>query len=218
MSKVPIILAPLLLTATVTEAQSNPEFLFVNERPADEDRNRFLSTFAGSCSFSIRVLSDEGRVRDRVSALEVALRSALGKQLDGHKIQLRSYQVYFNNGARQRDLVDAVVAGSRGNTVIGGRTLVPLCSQEKTPDGWFDPSELSNANPPIVTEIEAMLDGRPLSIRSVYSPTKALSVPPTAFSSAAKKNFADPKTGPEVDAAIDKANAAFVAQVIALMK
>lgn len=194
-------------------AQTTTGFVFLNERQAKEDKPRFLSTNAWSCGFGIRVFSDEGRTFDRVTKLEAELRSSLGSRLDGHTIRLKSYQVYFNEAAYRSDVVDSVVTGSVGAVTTGKRRIVPKCSQQETPDGWFSPAELTNDYPPFIIEIEAVLDDKPLTIRSVYSPSVALTVPPTLLSSKVRTNFADETAGPEVAKAMNKANAEFIENV-----
>lgn len=202
------------LFATGAWAQAASGFVFLNERPAKEDKPRFLSTNAWSCGFGIRVFSDEGRSFDRVTKLETELRAALGSTLDGHTIRLKSYQVYFNEAAYRSDVVGSVVAGSVGAVTMGKRRIAPKCSQQETPDGWFDPAELTNDHSPFVIEIEAVFDDKPLSIRSVYSPSAALTVPPTLLSSKARTNFADETAGPEVEKAMSKANAELIEQLM----
>ena len=202
-----------MLFASGVQADATTGFVLLNERPAKEDKPRFLSTNAWSCGFGIRVFSDEGRTFDRVTKLEAELRSSLGSRLDGHTIRLKSYQVYFNEAAYRSDVVDSVVAGSMGAVTSGKRRIAPKCSQQETPDGWFSPAELTNDYPPFIVEIEAVVDENPLSIRSVYSPSIALTVPPTLLSSKVRTNFADEKAGPEVERAMNKANAEFIGQV-----
>ena len=211
-----VVAAAGILWAQSLLAQS-PSFHFLNERPAKEDRPRFLSTSAWSCAFGIWVLSDEGRAFDRVTKLEAELRMQLGAKLDGHTLRLKSYQVYFNEAVYRSDVVDSVVAGSVGAVTTGQRRVAAKCSQQETPDGWFSPAELSNNHAPFVVEIEAMLDATPLSVRSVYSPSISLTVPPTLLSSKVRKNFADEAAGPEVERAMSKANADFIEQIARLL-
>ncbi len=44
------------------------------------------------------------------------------------------------------------------------------CTKEDTTDGWYSADEVSNENPPVIVEIEASLNAKPLSVRVVYSP------------------------------------------------
>ena len=202
-----------MLFASGVQADATTGFVLLNERPAKEDKPRFLSTNAWSCGFGIRVFSDEGRTFDRVTKFEAEMRSSLGSRLDGHTIRLKSYQVYFNEAAYRSDVVDSVVAGSMGAVTSGKRRIAPKCSQQETPNGWFSPAELTNDYPPFIIEIEAVLDDKLLSIRSVYSPSIALTVPPTLLSSKVRTNFADDTAGPEVEKAMNKANAEFIGQL-----
>lgn len=132
---------------------------------------------------------------------------------------LRSYQVFFNSAAAQMNQALSIGVGSvnGGAGFVGRSAAVPKCSRDKTPDGWFDPAETNNGNPLIIVEIKAEVAGKPLLVRSVHSPDAALRVPATAFSSKAKKNFAEGKAALEVDRAIDKANSRFVAKAATLI-
>lgn len=214
-------LAALAVVASASAAPAQaPRALIVDHRPAGEDRQRNLSASIFSCSFGIRVLSDEGRSRKRLDALDAALRgSSLAPRLEQRPVVVRSYQVFFNSAAAQVNQALAIGVGSvnGGAGPVGRSSAVPKCGRDKTPDGWFDPAETSNGNPPIIVEIEAEVAGKPLSVRSVHSPAEALRVPATAFSSKARKNFAEGEAALEVNRAIDKANARVVAQAAALI-
>lgn len=213
-------LAALAVVASANAAPAQaPRALIVDRRPAGEDRQRNLSASVFSCSYGIRVLSDDGRSRKRLDALEAALRaSSSARRLAQRPVVVRSYQVFFNSAAAQMDqaLSIGVASVNGGAGFVGRSAAAPKCSRDKTPDGWFDPAETTNGNPPFVVEIEADVAGKPLSVRSVHSPTEALRVPATAFSSKAKKNFAEGQAGLEVDRAIDEANARFVSKVASL--
>jgi hypothetical protein len=209
----------LIASASATPAQT-PSALIIDRRPTGEDRSRNLSASVFSCSYGIRVLSDEGRPRKRLDALGVALRaSSLARRLEQRPVVIRSYQVFFNSAAAQMNQALTIGVGSvnGGAGPIGRSAAKPKCGRDKTPDGWFDPSETNNGNPPIIVEIEAEVAGKPLSVRSVHSPAEALRVPATAFSSKAKKNFAEGEAALEVDRAIDRANARFVAKATTLI-
>lgn len=212
-------LAALAAVASASAAPAQaPRALIVDRRPAGEDRQRNLSASVFSCSYGIRVLSDEGRSRKRLVALDAALRSSsLARRLE-QPVVVRSYQVFFNSAAAQMNqaLSIGVASVNGGAGFVGRSAAAPKCGRDKTPDGWFDPAETTNGNPPLVVEIEAEVAGKPLSVRSVHSPAEALRVPATAFSSKAKKNFAEGQAGLEVDRAIDEANARFVSKAASL--
>lgn len=67
---------------------------------------------------------------------------------------LRPYQVFFNSAAAQMNQALSIWVGSvnGGAGFIGRSAAVPKCNRDKTPDGWFDPAETNNGNPPIIVD------------------------------------------------------------------
>lgn len=189
----------------------------VDLRPPDEDKPRYISTSIFSCGYFIRVLNDDGRAVKRVDLLREFLRGHLGARGVGHVLEIDSYQIFFNEAAAQFDTAMAVAIGSVGGTSIGNSRTAPKCGQEKTPNGWFDPYETTNSNPPIVVQISGRFDGVVFSVRSVYSPSTKLSTLGTLWTSKAKKNLSDSKAIPEVNAAISKANMVIAERILALI-
>jgi len=187
-------------------------FNFSDSRPAGEDHPRTLSLLITSCQYGIRVLSDEGRERDRTTALKTALAEQLGTALNGHSLKVLSYQIYFNNAAVAANSAASIVGGVSGALLKKDSTHAK-CSHDKTPEGWFEAAETSNGNTPFIIQIKADFDQTVIETRAVYSPSIPLRLPPTAFASKAKINFADSVAGPEVDAAIDKANLDLIKQI-----
>ncbi|WP_156405428.1 hypothetical protein [Sphingomonas sp. Root710] len=198
-------LAVCVINVGMVAAAPPTSFIFSDNRIAGEDRPRTLSLLITSCQYGIRVLSDEGRSRDRITALKTALAEELGTALDGHTLNILSYQIYFNNAAVAANSAAGVVGGVAGALLTKDSTHAK-CSHEKTPEGWFEAAETTNGNTPFVIQIRAQFDEVLVETRSVYSPSILLRLPPTAFASRAKVNFADAVAAPEVDAAINKAN------------
>lgn len=191
------------------QAAASAQPIEINDlRSSEEDHPRYLSTSIFSCSYFIRVLDDEGRSQDRMTLLTEFLRKRFGPKLIGHTLDVTSYHIFFNEAAAQLDTAMAAAAGSVGNVLVGKSRTSPKCGQDKTPHGWFDPSETTNANPPLIIEIAGRADGKPFQVRSVYSPSVELSTTGAFMTSKAKRNLSDAKAAPEVNAAIDKAHAA----------
>lgn len=190
------------------------ELNIIDSRSAEDDRPRYLSVMITSCNYFIRVLNDEGRARERLAALGDHLKSALGNRIRGHTLEVRRYQLFFNEAAAMTNYSFAVAEAVTGAPTVREKRAVPKCGREKTRGGWFDPSETSNGNSPLVVEFEGAFDGHPIAIRSVYSPTVKLSTLGTFMTSKAKKNLYDKKAAPEVDRAIDKVNAKIASEIV----
>jgi hypothetical protein len=204
--------AALLAVAAAGPAPAQAGVAFSDERPAGEAKARYLSVSIFSCDYFIRELTDEGRAVERGAALRDAAAAALAQVPGEHRLELRSYLIYLNYGSAEMHDAFVAGAGAIGGALVGPGPK-PKCSREKTPHGWFDPAETSNGNPPIVVEIAAALDGQPLAVRSVYSPSVPLSPISTWMPTKAKMNLTGRKAAPEVAAAIAKANDALLVEV-----
>lgn len=194
-----------------------PPLQFVNARPAGEDRTRTLSQWALSCRSGIRVISDEGRDFDRVERLKAKLAEEAGA-LAGHRFTLKSYQLLLNSHIELDARAWGVALGSVGyfGTSGPGRQK-PRCARAKMPLGWFDPAELTNEYSPLIVQIEAELDGRPLTVHTAYSPSVSIGQPGFWGLGAKAENLVDEPSLPEVRAAMDRANAKLVEGVHAML-
>jgi hypothetical protein len=53
--------------------------------------------------------------------------------------------------------------------VLGSDLVANGCTKEETIGGWYSADEVTNDHAPVIIEIEASLDGKPVSARIVYS-------------------------------------------------
>ena len=127
----------------------------------------------------------------------------------GKTIVVDHYHLYLNQRAMEGE-------NSWGTAAVGvfaiglgakAKTTHPACSHDKMPEGWFDPSELTTPWSPFVVEMELHIDGQDYLVHSVYSPPKNMPAPGIL------SDFDVKAEGEAVHAAVDKANAAAVAQV-----
>jgi hypothetical protein len=56
---------------------------------------------------------------------------------------------------------------SRANT---SRKVGSRCAREKSEGGWYEPADLTTPYSPLISEFTGTCDGKPLTIRVVYSP------------------------------------------------
>lgn len=146
----------------------------VDQRPAREKKDRLWSVWIWNCNFGVYNIGDGGigderLAKDRVGDLRRYLETRLGDRLAGRTLTLATYRIILNGNARAK-------AFSTAGTILetSGNTRKAKCSKEDMAAGWFDMSELSNANSPMIVEIAGTLDGRPVSGRAVRSPAREL--------------------------------------------
>ena len=154
--------------------EGNAGFAILDQRPAKEKKNRLWSVWIWDCNFGVYNIGDGGigderLAQDRIGDLRRHLEGRLGERLAGKTLALGTYRIILNGNARAK-------AYSTGGTIFqtSGKTRKAKCSKEDMAAGWFDMSELANANSPMIVEIAGTLDGRPVSGRAVRSPAREL--------------------------------------------
>ncbi|HEY0414038.1 MAG TPA: hypothetical protein VGD66_12950 [Allosphingosinicella sp.] len=159
--------------------------MVTDERPAMEKKNRLWSPWIWDCDFGVYNIGDGGigderLAQDRLGDLRRHLEAQLGARLAGKTLRISAYRIIVNGNARAKAFS---VGGSLGGGAVGealagavasGKTHKAKCPPAKMTLGWFDMSEISNTNSPIVVEIVASLDGRPVRGRAVRSPSREL--------------------------------------------
>lgn len=167
-----------LLIAAAAPSGAAPEgaagFTIVDQRPAKEKKDRLWSVWIWDCNFGVYNIGDRGigdakLANDRVGDLRRHLEARLGDRLAGRTLVLGTYRIILNGNARAK-------AFSTSGTIFetSGKSHKAKCSKEDMAAGWFDMSELTNANSPMIVEIAGTLDGRPVSGRAVRSPAREL--------------------------------------------
>lgn len=167
-----------LLIAAASPAGAAPEggggLTILDQRPPKEKKDRLWSVWIWDCNFGVynigdRGIGDERLAQDRIGDLRRYLEAHLGDRLAGRQLTLTTYRIILNGNARAK-------AFSTAGTVLetSGKTSKAKCSKEDMAAGWFDMSELANANSPMIVEIAGTLDGRPVSGRAVRSPAREL--------------------------------------------
>jgi hypothetical protein len=116
--------------------------------------------------------------------------AGLGARAQGHQLTVDHYNVYLNNGSKGASML---VAGALAGPIAGalaaqGTTAQPRCSQEQTPEGWFDPSELTSGRPPFVVQMDVEWDGQRHQIRAATSADFHKSAADNALAVMAKAN------------------------------
>jgi hypothetical protein len=171
-----LLTAMLIVTASpaVAAPAGGPGFTIVDQRPAREKKDRLWSVWIWDCNFGVFNIGDGGigderLARDRLGDLRRYLEGRLEDRLAGRSLVLSTYRIIVNGNARAK-------AFSTGGTIFetSGKTRKPKCSREDMAAGWFDMSELANANSPMIVEIAGSVDGKPVSGRAVHSPAREL--------------------------------------------
>lgn len=183
------LLAGLLAVAAPAAAQpgqgSAGGFTIVDERPPKEKKNRLWSVWIFDCNFGVYNIGDAGigderLAQDRLGDLRRHLEASLGSRLDGRSLRIGTYRIIVNGNARAKafsfsgSLGGGAVGEAAAGAIADGKTDKAKCSREKMAAGWFDMSEITNSNSPMIVEIAGSLDGRPVSGRAVRSPSREL--------------------------------------------
>lgn len=150
-------------------------------RPTKETKkNGPISSFIFDCEFGVYNISDSGvgddRVaRDRVNGLQSLLELKFGDRLTGHMLQVEHYRLLLNGAAVAKADSVEVAVGKIAPSLASGQTAHAKCTRDKMTAGWFDTSEIKNANSPIIVEFDGKFDGQSFAIRLVRSPNREFS-------------------------------------------
>lgn len=192
--------------ATPPPAGNGP--VIVDHRPASDSQGSVHSKWIGSCDVGISTIEEADAGKPYLASLHDDLASLPGDPWSGHQITVTHYAAY-ENGKRQ--LKAKSYNGGFGYGILGGLLSDALAGKAKDGEtcapadihgGWYAAGEATSNVPPVVVEIEATVDGKPVKMHSVYSPAKQVGF--------------KPKTDQEragLVAAIKKADLAFAATI-----
>lgn len=141
-------------------------FKVIDARPASDKTSERLSPWITSCTYEIHSIGDEQTVPSKLTILQRDLEDALGDKLKNAVMTVTQYRIFYNNRA--------LMVGEVGKGYTG---LVPdlmthagdRCSKEDTGGGWYEASEVTTQFSPFVVQIQATLDGKTYSARTVFS-------------------------------------------------
>ena len=142
----------------------------VDQRAPEESKKHTLSLWIGSCDYFVIRLDDAGMEKNRIDQLRDDLSRSLHKPL-ADTLYVKHYTLYYNAGVQMVGLAFAAVAGAVGAIAITSTRKVSAakCSRERMAGGWFDSSEVSNARPPLVGDVEVTYAGKTFKARKVLS-------------------------------------------------
>ncbi|HWA89688.1 MAG TPA: hypothetical protein VG889_06600 [Rhizomicrobium sp.] len=187
--------APTMVLPGYQESASGTGFAITDARPEKDKTTEILSYWATACDYGISRVGDERTQPPKLVFLRRNLEDALGARLKGATLIVTRYRIHINARAQTRSQLNGMYTGIvPGMLAAAGEG----CTKEETSGGWFDASEVTTPFPPAIVEIEAALNGKTYSVRSVYS--------------SRGKDLDDAGT-PELFNAMRKANAALVEQL-----
>jgi len=172
-------------TSNVPTAAS---FKIVDARPSQQRAEGYhqLSYWAGSCSYGIYRLGDAKGAPGKLDLLRADLESVLGDTVKGKTLTVSNYSLYLNSSVHAK--TSAINAGSNqmmfapslGGMIglgIAAAIIGSSCSQDDTPEGWYDESEASADASPFIAQITASLNDKTYSVRVVQTPSDNMLVP-----------------------------------------
>ncbi len=181
------------------DLSSEMGFSMKDERPEEEKETKWMSLSITNCNYGIRQIGDNLMVPDRLTLLRNDLHKALGKKLSGKTVSVKKYIIHFNaqNAFRGR-----VYAPYKGGVVEFMKGFGSDCKREEVAAGWFGPADVTTPFSPLIIEIDAAIDGKKYSVRSVYSPKKEI-----------EPAFGNPEPASALFAAVQKATSQLVAKI-----
>jgi len=158
--------APTMVLPGYQERASDASFTIADARPDKDKTSEILSLWVTACDYGIYRLGDERTQPPKLAFLRHNLEDALGARLKNATLTVTRYRMYINSRAQLRAQVNGMYTG-----VVPGMLAAAGegCTKEETSGGWFEASEVTTTFPPVIVEIEATLNAKTYSVRSVYS-------------------------------------------------
>ena len=115
----------------------------------------------------------------RLVLLEQDLGEQLGAKLKNATLELTQYRVHTNEEVVFRYLTAGITAGATGGVLASGFGPAPgrpmkgsSCARGDMRGGWYAGSEITAQRSPLIFEIAVRWNGKPLSMRKVYTPKR----------------------------------------------
>lgn len=184
--------------AWADESPAPPGFTVLDARDPAQTKQKILSLSITSCDYAVQRLGEK-KAPGRLDALRTDLAALAGDALGGKTLRVSRYDIFYNNQAILRGMVYPQFGGVIVEALKEHGVNCPI---EKTHGGWFDPATLEHPHSPIIIELAATLDDKPLNVRIVHAPPEEL-----------PGNFKHPEEARELAAAMREAAAALATQI-----
>lgn len=163
------------------DTQAAPPVQLKDNSVETSAKTKLNSVWIWSCDFGVISVGDDfltqqGIETDRIGTLQKLVHAQAGNLLSGRTIEVSRYAISINGNAKMKgDSWNAALGGGVISKVVAdGKSRKSKCGEDKMKSGWFGPGDLTSPYSPLVIEIAATIDGRPVSARGVYSPRREL--------------------------------------------
>lgn len=156
-------------TAVISNFSQQSSGITVRDARTAPEQTEWLGSLSTSCGTGIRRLGDDVTNPSRLLILQRDLRAAFGERFAGSTLAITKYTIFFNMSQWVQD------SNLGAGKLLDGILIARGCTKNDVAGGWYSSDEVSNANAPIVIEIEANLETATYTARNVYSPPVGLS-------------------------------------------
>ncbi len=148
-------------------------FTIIDSRQGAEESGGYISTKKEDCERWTYRISDVQTDPPRLSVLHTELIAALGTALHDKSLDVTRYAIFINKRSYFEFRSAIGEYGSARGVVpsMGSR-----CESQVTRGGYYAPWESTTNYSPIIVELNASYDGKPLRVRVVHSPGAELSM------------------------------------------
>ena len=161
---------PAMLNITTPNANAgNKVFKISDARPKKVKESEWLSLMITSCEYGIRRIGDTDSVPNKMEILERDLAEFAPDLLAGKSIQINHYTLHLNRALALRGQMNSMYGG-----VIAKSMINVGCKKDEVSAGWYEATDVSNVNSPIIVDLAANVDSKPVKLHFVYSPVVEL--------------------------------------------
>jgi len=155
--------------------------IVIDLRPKEERRGSGLSPITGSCNEDVFLVADSASKPIKVIALQSELAKQLGSAGNDRTLTVLNWAIYYNKqlygGQPWGKIVPAGGLPLPGIPLPGknqGNYPGSKCSRQESTGGWFERSEVTGKNSPLISVFEGTFAGQSVGVRIVYSPRRTL--------------------------------------------
>lgn len=163
---------PIAFTDIAPAAQIT-SFTLDDARPAIEKEREMLSYSITNCNYGIIRMGDADTTPDKINILKHDLNELASNALKGKTVVVENYTIYSNGAVALRGMMNNMTGGSSQGLIAKGMINIG-CKKEEVKGGWYDPSEVTTNQSPLIVDLTLTVDGRKYTTHIVKSPEMLL--------------------------------------------
>ena len=171
-------LAASLAPVMAEEGTGDDALVVVDLRPKEERAGTGATPLTGECNLGVYRIADVASNPFKVAALQADVAAQLGSAGEGKTLTVLNWTLYYNT-QREGGQPWGKIVGVGGLPIPGSNNTQDKfpgskCSPQESAGGWFDRTEVTGKNSPLISVFEGTFAGTRVGVRIVHSPRRKL--------------------------------------------